>query len=108
MHRAKVRPFTQVCLAENNRARISQALDDEGVPSGNRAIEGKRSGGRRHLIRRVDVVFDQNRNAVKSPAHPSRLSLSVERVGDSKGVGVELDDGMQRWTIAIERPDTRE
>jgi len=34
MRRSKIRPFTQVRLAQNDRARGPQALDDEGSAGG--------------------------------------------------------------------------
>src|SRR5204863_2502527 len=99
MRRSKVRPLAQVRLAENARAGGPEAADDEGVFGGDRAFERERRGGGRHAIRRVDVVFDENRNAVKRPAQAPGLALGVERIGNGEGVRVELDDRLERWAV---------
>ena len=75
---------------------------------GDGALERERSGGRRHAIGGVDVVLDQHRNAVKRSAQASGLPLGVECIGDGEGVGVELEDRMERRAIAIERLNPRE
>ena len=67
----------------------------------------QRSGGRHHPIAGVDVVLDEDRDAVQRPAHALAFALGVERVGNRQRVGIELDDRPQRRTAAIDRLDAR-
>ena len=72
VRRAEVRPLAQVRLAEDDRARLAQARDDERVLRRLDAGERERAGGRHHAIGGGDVVLDQDRDAVQRPARPAR------------------------------------
>jgi hypothetical protein len=55
------------------------------------------------VIGGVDVVFDQDRNAVKRTVQASCDTLGIERGGDRKRIGIQLDHRMQRWAVPIQR-----
>ena len=105
---ADVRPLAQVGLAQRDRARGAQPLHDEGVAGRARALEGERAGGGRGAVAGVDVVLDQDREAVQRAAGALRPALGVERVGDGQRVGVGLDDAAQLRPAAIEGVDAVE
>ena len=85
--------------------RRAQAIDHERVARRYGAFERERAGGRRHAIAGVDVVFDENRNAVQRPARAFRLALRVERVRDRRASGfvsiTERSDGPARSIRAM-------
>jgi hypothetical protein len=43
---------------------------------------------------RVDVVFDQDRDAVQRSARATFLSLAIECGGNRFAIRIELDDGV--------------
>ena len=51
-------------------------------------VERQRAGGGRHPVGGVDVVLDEDRDAVQRPAQPAGLALAVERLRDRERVGV--------------------
>jgi hypothetical protein len=108
MRRSEIRPFAQVGLAEDDGPGGPEALDDEGVGRRRRTRQRARSGGGHHAIPGRDVVFEQNRDAVQRAAHAPAAPVGVSLVRDRERVGVELEDRIERRTIAIERLDARE
>ena len=54
-----------------------------------------------HAVAGVDVVFDQDRNAVQRAAPAALVELSC----DGQGIGIELDDGVD---LFIDRGDALE
>jgi hypothetical protein len=50
----------------------------------------------------VDLVFDQDRDAMKRPDELSGfLELGVEFVGFFESFRIEIDDGIDRWTVLV-------
>ena len=52
--------------------------------AGDRPLQRQRPGRRHHAIAGVDVVLDEDRDAVQRPAHAPAFALRVERVGDRR------------------------
>jgi hypothetical protein len=63
--RTKVSPLAQIRLAEQHRARRAQAFGDEGVARRKRVGESERTGGGMHPVGGVDIVFQEDGNAVQ-------------------------------------------
>ena len=59
------------------------------------AVVGMRSAG-------VDVVLDQDRNAVQGTAHTARFPFLVERTRISGSVGIDGQDAVQGRAFAID------
>ena len=55
--------------------------------------------------RGVDVVLDEDGDAVERPARPLLLSLAVEGLGDRQRVGVQLDDAPKARPAAVDLVD---
>ncbi len=68
--RAEVGPLGHVGLAEDHRARRPQPLDQVGVRVGRAARQRQGPGGRRHVAG-VDVVLEEDRDAVERAAGPA-------------------------------------
>ena len=92
---AEVGPLAQVRFADDDSARIAQPLRDCRILQ--RRVARQRQRARRGLlaIAGVDVVFQQNRNAVQRTALPLTPTLIVELPRDVSRVGIELDDRVQ-------------
>ena len=73
----------QVRLADEHRARFTQAGDDGGVDAGAPIVQHAR-GGRRRLTGDVDQILQRDRNAVERPAIESARSLGVDRGGRAR------------------------
>src|SRR3954462_3807532 len=105
MRRPEVCPLTQVRLAKYDCAGLTQSLSDECIARWNGPLERVRTGGRRHAIRGVDVVLDEDRNPVQRPAHFAGLAFVVESIRDRKGIGISLYHVTQRRSLSIELGD---
>ena len=82
-------------------------VDDEGVLR--RAIVGQRErAGGVHHAGDVDVVLDQDRDAVQRAADLAGLALGVERVGVGERRRVDLDDRIQRRPGIVDLRDAIE
>ena len=46
---------------------------------------------------RIDIVLQQNRDAVQWPAHLTAFALAVHGAGDLQRVGIQFDDGIDQW-----------
>src|SRR5271155_785001 len=103
----KVRPFTQICLTQNDGACGAEARDEFGVLGGGTG-EGQGTGGSHHLIAGVDVVFDHHRNAVERAADAFFLAFAIEGGGDRLGFGIELDYRVEAGAIFVDFRDPRE
>src|SRR5208282_3007599 len=66
----------------------------ESVVGSARSQQRQRTRRRIHAVPGVDIVLDEDRDAVKWPARPLRLALLVKRVGDLESLRVELDNGV--------------
>ena len=104
----EVGPLAQIGLAENHRSRLAQSLGDEGIARRDGAGESERAGGGHHAIGGIDVVLDENGNAVQRAARPFVAPLFVERIGDRQRVGIELDDGVDGRPALVDFVDALE
>ena len=66
---AEIRPFRQVGFAENDRAAGAQVRGDGRVLQGRSSEQRERSRGGLHLVAGVDVVLEQDRDAMQRPQH---------------------------------------
>ena len=73
-----------------------------------RAEQGQRAGRRLHVVGGVDVVLDQDRDAVERPARAFLRALPVELAGDGQGVGIHLDDGVETRSAPVDLLDPLE
>ena len=80
---AEVGPLAEVGLAEDDGAGGAQARGDGGVLVRRVADQRQRAGGGRHAVGGVDVVLEQDRDAVQRPAHVAVAALAVELPGDA-------------------------
>ena len=78
MFAAEVRPLAQIRLAQNQRACLPQALDNERVARCDISFQRERTGGRLHPVMRVNVVFDKDGNAVERTTRFTGGPLLVE------------------------------
>ncbi len=108
MRRPEVRPLAQVRLAENHDAGRAEALHHERVARRLRALERERSRGCHHPVGGVDVVLDQDGNAVQRPARTLGSPFRVERIRDGQRVRVHFDDSMQSRTAPVDLVDAPE
>lgn len=60
------------------------------------------SSRRHHAVGGVDVVFEDNRDAVQRATGTLGLALSVEGVGDAEHIGVEFDQGIDRRATLVD------
>jgi hypothetical protein len=101
---AEVGPFAQIGLAENQGAGLAQAFDDEGIAWRRRIGQGERAGGGQHAVAGVDVVLEQDRDAVQRAARMGGVQLG----GDRQRIGVGFDHRVQRRPLPVDRLDTRQ
>ena len=71
------------------------------------AGQGERARGRRRPVRGVDVVLQQDRDAVQRAAQALRAPLRVQRLRDRERIRVHLDDVVERGTLAVQGGDAR-
>src|SRR4030095_14748250 len=75
---AEVRPFAEIRFADDHCARVARPLRDSRILERRRAGERERARSRLLSIAGVDVVFQQNRNAVQRPARSMTPPLLIE------------------------------
>ena len=92
---AEISPLTQVGLAEDDRTRLPETVDDHRIVGNVRAHQRERPRGGLHGVVRGDVVLEQHRNAVQRPAHAATAPFRVTLAGDRDGVRVRLDHRAQ-------------
>ena len=105
---ANVGPLTKIGFAQDHDAGRTQASGDESVVRGTRAEQRQRTRRRIHTIPGVDVVLDEDRNAMKRPTRPFRLAFMVECVGDLESVRVQLDHGVDHGSGFVDLPNARQ
>ena len=93
---AEVGPFRQVGLAEHDGSGSPQPGHDRGVARHPAADERERARRRLHRVVGRDVVLEQDRDPVQRTAAPAGPSLGITPGGDLQGVGVGLDDRVQK------------
>ena len=104
---AKVRPFAEICFAQNHCARRSQVRDDGRVTSRNVVDQGQRAGGGRHRIGGFDVVLEQHGDAVQRTARTAfvtQLLVECPRLRDR--LGIHGNDCSQLRPLLVERCDS--
>ena len=102
---AEVGPFGQVRLALDHGPGGAQAAHQESVLRRRSAGQGKRPRRRAHPVARLDVVLEEDREAVERPARGARRELGVEGRSDRLGLGVELEDRVQPRGPVVELRD---
>ena len=65
------------------------------------AFQRQRTGGGLHPVVRIDVVLDQNRNAVQCAARLPRFAFLIERIGNFQCIGVQLDHRIEIGTVFV-------
>ncbi len=103
-----IRPFAHVRLAQQHGARLPEPARDEGIVPRPRPHQGEGAGRGQHLVGGVDVVFQQDGDAVQWPAWPTGAQFVVEGGGDLHGLGVALDHAATPRTVTVERLDAGE
>jgi len=103
---ANVGPLAEIRFAENHGTGPTQLCGDKRVVRSRRS--GKRQRARRclHAVRGIDIVLDEDRNAMKRAARPFRSALLVKRVSDPESIGVELDDGVNHGSSFVDLRNT--
>src|SRR5215471_14855722 len=74
---------------------------------GQRGLTGKRERprGRLHPVSGVDVVLEQDRNAVQRSPHIAHSSEPVGLPGERQGIRVDLEHRMDTWAALIQPLD---
>ena len=80
-------------------------LDEERVCRRSMSFQGEGSRGRLHGVRRVDVRFQHNRDAMHRAARPGLLPLGIQRRSNGDSIRVDLDDRIERRTVAVDGID---
>ena len=70
--------------------------------AGTRTHQRQRSGSGLHAVGGIDVVLDQDRNAVQRAARALGFALLVEACGDGQGVGIEFDHAVDGRPAAVD------
>jgi len=70
--------------------------------------ERERTGRGHHPVARVNVVLDQDGNAVQRATRSPCTSLLVESTRDVQSVGIEFDDRIQMGTFDVNRSNSFE
>ena len=83
VRRSDVRPFTQVRLAEDHRARRAQPRHRRCVAPGDIVLQRQAARRRRHPVGGFDIVLDQYRHAMQRPTRPAGRCLGIETRGIS-------------------------
>ena len=60
-----------------------------------------------HAIGGLDIVLDQNRDAMQRAPDLATLALGIERVGNGQRIGVEFDDRIDRRPRSCELSSPR-
>jgi len=102
---AEVRPLGQVRLAEDHRSAGAQVGRDGGVAPGRRPNEREGAGGRLHLVARVDVVLEEDRDAVQGTEDDAAPALRVGVEGHGDGIRVDLDHRVHSRSTLVEVED---
>ena len=97
----------EVGLGDDDGARVLQLADDISVLRRHVAREAQGAAGGRHAGG-IDVVLEQDRNAVQRADRPRRLELRIQVIGDLQRFGIDQDNGVQGWTALIIGIDARQ
>lgn len=75
-------------------------MDDGGVTGNNGAEKSKGAGSGVEAVAGGDVVLKEDGNTVEEAG--GRTAVAVSDVGVGKGIGVELDDGVEGWVDGVD------
>ena len=93
-YRAAGREFAHIEFGENDGPGLAELADKERIVRRDRPRQ-KAGTGRRRKIGCVDVVLQDNGDAVQRGAWTVRSPLRVERAGLFPGAGIQGDDGVE-------------
>ena len=102
-----IRPLAEIRLAQDHRTCRAQPLRHERILRRLRADQRQRSGRGHHAIRRIDVVFDQHRDAMQRATRAFGLALLIERVGNGERIRIQFDDRVHRRAALVDLVDAR-
>ena len=98
----EIGPLAQIGLAQDDRPCLAKLPGDKGVAPRDGTGQGQGTGCGGHAVGSVDVVLDENRNAVQRTAGTFPRTLDVERVSYLQSVRVEFDDGVEAGALFVE------
>lgn len=90
----EVGPLGHIGLAQDDCPGVAQPGYEIRVRRREGIGQGKRPGTRVHPVAGVDVVLENDRDAVKRAQHLSRLSRRIKPGGDRLCIRVELQDSI--------------
>ncbi len=96
--------FGHVGFGEHECARLAQLADLKGVTGRDRSLQRQRPRRGRH-VGGIEIVLDDQRNAVQRPAEARLGKARVERIGGGQGVWVDHDDRVERRAFLVVRLD---
>ncbi len=102
----EVGPLAEVGLPQQDRPRFPELARHDGVPFRNGSLKRQRPGGGRHSIGRIDVVLDQDGDAVKRSPDAGLPPCPIQGIGDGEGLGIDFDDGSESRPPAVDLVDT--
>ena len=100
---AKIGPFGKVALAKDDRACRAQPCDHWRIAARDIVAERERSSGRRHIIRRFDIILQKDWNPVEQSAHPPAGALSIKRACLRNDIRIGYNHRADRWPGIINR-----
>ena len=103
VRRAKVSPFAQISLPEDDSAACPQPRNQRRVRRRVPALERQGPCGSHHVILGLDVVLDQQRHPVQWSARSVCATLAIEVCRDLECAWIDLQHRAQLRTPAIER-----
>src|SRR5262249_62436877 len=106
--RAEVPPSRQVVLAEDAGAPRAKPGRDRRSRHRRRPRQREGSRGGLHRVAGVDVVLEEDGDAVERAAHDPLPALGVGLMGEVEGVGIELEDAVEAGTLLVELLDPLE
>jgi hypothetical protein len=101
---AEIRPFAEIGLAQDDCPGAPQAARDRRVLQRGPPGECERARTRAETVGGVDVVLEQDRNAVQRTARPFAAALRVEPAGNGLRVRVQLEDAREVEPL-VDAPD---
>jgi hypothetical protein len=101
MSGAEVGPLTHIGFADENRPCRPQFLRHPGISPGIGTQESQRAGSCVHAVRRVNVVLQENGNAVQGAARPPVLALTIQLFRYLLRVRIDFDHRSDSWAALI-------
>jgi hypothetical protein len=94
------RELRHVRFGQHQCPRLAQLADLESVAGGQRSLQRQRPRRGRH-VRRIEIVFDDQRHAMQWAGKTGLSEFSVERIGGRQGVRVDHDDRIERRAFLV-------